>query len=83
MASPDLSETDEGTTIGAERRNIVMESATEIGLLCELLRKHDDADFAVVRGVSARIDDLSAIIVRAMGDPEESTASISKDLFRR
>ena len=78
----DLTKTDDAVTIGAKRHAIIAEATIEIGFLCELLRKHKEPDFATVRGLSARIEDLARIACSGLDDEREQTTDLARDLYR-
>ena len=78
----DLNKAEDIITIGTERHAIIVDAAGEISSLCELLRKHKEADYTAVRGVLARIDDLARIVGTGLDDSVQQTADLARDLRR-
>ncbi len=79
-APQDLIDDGKKVTIGKDRSEIAITAAVEIEELCKLMRTttHDyDVVDSVIRGLSMRVQDLSAIIMGALCDDAEETQELA------
>ena len=79
-ATKDLIDDGKKVTISKNRSEIAITAAVEIGELCKLMRTttHDyDVVDSVIRGLSMRVQDLSAIIMGALCDDAEETQELA------
>ena len=79
-APQDLIDDGKKVTISKNRSEIAITAAVEIEELCKLMRTttHDyDVVDSVIRGLSMRVQDLSAIIMGALCDDAEETHELS------
>ncbi|WP_305072813.1 hypothetical protein [Propionivibrio sp.] len=79
-ATKDLIDDGTNVTIGKNRSQIAIDAAAEIEELCSVMRaitkKYDGVDFPI-RGLSLRVQDLSAIIMGALCDDREDTRELA------
>ena len=80
--NPDLRETEGGIFMSSERKIITLEAVWEIDQLCRLLLAGMDPENEprrlAVRGVSKRIQELSAVVMSAVSDTMEQTADLAE-----
>lgn len=85
-ASTDLVIDEEKATLSGARHLVALEATWEIGKLCHVLRTvveiDESMEFYAVRGLSARIEDLSNVIMGALGDEVDSTKDLAFKLRR-
>lgn len=78
----DLIETDECFAVGHRRMDLVIDAIGEMGALCEFLRKAIPSElypeYPIVRGLSARIEDLADAVVAALTDAGDDITEIAQ-----
>ena len=81
MAKQDFTESENELTISKNRQMLALEATWEIEQLCKMLRTcvqpNERMEEFVVRGLSARIDGLSKIIMGALCDASETTSDLA------
>lgn len=80
----DLRDGADETVIGYTRKMLAIGAACEIEHLCQVLRGEEGKEgaYLVVRGLSARIEDLSRAIMTALGDGVVTTSELAKIVTR-
>ncbi len=79
-ASKDLVREGNTTSLSNLRCGVAIDAAAEIEELCKVLRdasKDYDSIDRIVRGISARMEDLSHIVMSALGDELEKTDELA------
>ena len=78
----DLIQNDNQVILSKLRAAAAQEAAWEIERLCVALRKvvTDDDDILIVRGISKRIQDMSGVVISAMGDEIATTDGLLRQV---
>lgn len=83
---PELIETKTEVTMSRERQLVALSATWEIAELTRVLREampqHDDQSHFMVRGISARIEDLNSAIMSALGEPDMKTERLRAEVER-
>lgn len=86
QTAAELKESETEVALSVERRLVALECTWEIEVLCKQLRivvtPNEDQEHLVVRGISARIEDLARIVMSALGDELETTTDLAARLRR-
>ena len=84
-ASQELIDNGATITINKDRSELAIIAAAEIEALCGVLRAATKDCCGIdytVRGLSARIEDLSIIVMGALGDENDTTKDLTRRLMR-
>lgn len=81
---PDFNETDEEVTMSKPRRMAALSASWEIEKLCQVMRNSagDEGADLIVRGMSARIEDLSHVIMSALTEDHCTTQDLTYQVTR-
>ena len=77
-----LEEQENRITLSKNRQLVALEAAHEIQALCQTLRgavtPNENQEHLVVRGLTARVNDLACALMSALSDEVETTAEIAR-----